>query len=150
MRRLGAAVILSVVLACGACGGDEQAAETTAPQPTIPRAVAEDLAARSDAIADALDAGDVCTAAVRADELRRATLDAINNEQIPPEFLEDLTARANELVNSVNCPPPPTTTQEEDDGGGGEGSGETTTQATTTDQSSDEDGVTVPTIPELP
>jgi RNA processing factor Prp31 len=84
--------------------------------------VAEELAARSDAVADALDAGDVCTAAVRADELQDATVTAINNGQVPQEFQEDLQARANELVNTVNCPPPPTTT-EEDEEQNGEGKG---------------------------
>jgi hypothetical protein len=33
-------------------------------------------------------------------------IDAINTGRIPPAFQEDLQARANELVNSVNCPPP--------------------------------------------
>ena len=70
----------------------------------------------SDAIADALDAGDVCTAAGRADELLEATTTAINNGQVPQEFQEDLQARANELVNTVNCPPPPTTTEQNEGG----------------------------------
>jgi hypothetical protein len=55
----------------------------------------------------------VCTAAGRADDLHDAVVEAINNGQIPPAFQEDLTNRANELVNEVNCPPPePTTTEE--------------------------------------
>lgn len=115
------AVCIAVVLAAAGCGGGERSAETTAPRPTLPRSVADDLAARSDAIADALDAGDVCTAAVRADELKDATIAAINNGQVPSEFQEDLQARANELVNTVNCPPPPTTTEETDDQGEGKG-----------------------------
>jgi hypothetical protein len=110
-------------LAAAGCGGGERSGETTAPpRPTLARSVAEDLAARSDAVADALDAGDVCTAAVRADELQDATVTAINNGQVPQEFQEDLQARANELVNTVNCPPPPTTT-EEDEEQNGEGKG---------------------------
>ncbi len=40
-------------------------------------------------------------------------IEAINAGRIPPAFQEDLQSRANELVNSVNCPPPPT----EDDAG---------------------------------
>jgi hypothetical protein len=80
--------------------------QTAAARPTIPRAVAQALATRSDAIAEALDAGDVCTAAVRADELQRATIAAINNGQVPPQFAEELQSHANELVNAVNCPPP--------------------------------------------
>jgi RNA processing factor Prp31 len=35
-------------------------------------------------------------------------IDAINAGRIPPAFQEDLQARANELVNTVNCPPPTT------------------------------------------
>ena len=65
----------------------------------------------------------MCTAARRADDLNHQILDAVNGGQIPPAFEEDLTSRANELVNEVNCPPPvqqPTTesTPEEDRGKG--------------------------------
>jgi hypothetical protein len=40
-------------------------------------------------------------------------IEAINAGRIPPAFQEDLQSRANELVNTVNCPPPPA----EDDSG---------------------------------
>ena len=33
-------------------------------------------------------------------------IEAINAGRIPPAFQEGLQARANELVNTVNCPPP--------------------------------------------
>jgi hypothetical protein len=114
-------VWFAAVLAAAGCGGAERATETTPPRPTIPREVADDLAARSEAIAEALDAGDVCTAAVRADELNHATIGAINEGKVPRAFQEDLQARANELVNTINCPPPPTTTEEDDKGGEGKG-----------------------------
>jgi hypothetical protein len=42
-------------------------------------------------------------------------IDAINAGQIPPAFQEDLQSRANELVNTVNCPPPPTTAPSDDE-----------------------------------
>jgi hypothetical protein len=117
-------VLVAIALATTGCGGGGRSAETTTPRPTLPRTVAEDLAARSDAVADALDAGDVCTAAVRADELSDATVAAINNGQVPQEFQEDLQARANELVNAVNCPARPTTTEEnEEETGQGKGRG---------------------------
>jgi hypothetical protein len=111
-------IFIAAVLAATGCGGSERSAETTPPRPTLPRAVADDLAARSDAIADALDANDVCTAAVRADELQAATIAAINEGKVPEPFQENLQARANELVNTINCPPPPTTTEEDDEGEG--------------------------------
>lgn len=38
-------------------------------------------------------------------------IEAINAGQVPPAFQEDLQARANELVNTVNCP----RTSDEDD-----------------------------------
>ena len=40
-------------------------------------------------------------------------IEAINAGQIPSAYMEDLQARANELVNTVNCP----RTSEEDDSG---------------------------------
>jgi len=39
-------------------------------------------------------------------------IEAINTGRIPPAFQEDLQARANELVNTVNCP---ATTDEDED-----------------------------------
>jgi len=61
----------------------------------------------------------VCTAAVRADELKDETLRAINARKVPPAFQEDLTARVNELVNTVNCE----RADEDDDEGEGNGKG---------------------------
>jgi hypothetical protein len=98
-----------VLAGCGGGGGDA----APPPGPAIERATAEQLASTSDAIADALDGGDVCGAAGLADELNDQVIEAINAGRIPPAFQEDLQSRANELVNSVNCPPPPT----EDDAG---------------------------------
>lgn len=140
-------VLVAAALAAGSCGG-ERSAETTAPRPTLPRTVAEDLAARSDAIAAALDAGDVCTAAVRADELQDATVTAINNGQVPQEFQEDLQARANELVNTVNCPPPPTTTEEkEEESGKGKGRGKKGKEKGNDDESTVTEDAPVVTVP---
>jgi hypothetical protein len=145
-------VVIAAVLATAACGGAEQSAETTQPRPTIPGAVADDLAARSEAIADALDAGDICTAAVRADELQAATIAAINAGKVPEPFQEDLQARANELVNTVNCPPPPTTTEEDDEGEGkGRGRGKNKNKGGGDGQTGggegEDGGITVPSLP---
>ena len=82
------------------------AATPRPPGPAIERATAERLASKSDAIADALDGGDVCGAASR----RRAERSGDRGDQrgrIPPVFQEHLQARSNGLVNTVNCPPPP-------------------------------------------
>jgi hypothetical protein len=42
-------------------------------------------------------------------------IEAINAKRIPGAFQEDLQARANELVNTVNCPPPTDTGQSDDE-----------------------------------
>ena len=57
----------------------------------------------------------MCGAAGRADELLAQVTEAINAGAIPSRFQEELSAKANELVNEVNCPPPPPTTTEDDE-----------------------------------
>jgi hypothetical protein len=104
-----------------ACSGD---AEQQADQPRLAAAVASDLAQRSDRVADPLAAGDVCGAAVAADELQAAAVDAVNRGRVPSPFQEELTGAVNALVDEVNCPPPPAATEdaaEEDDEGNGKG-----------------------------
>jgi hypothetical protein len=54
----------------------------------------------------------VCGAAGLADQLNDEVIDAINLRKIPPAFQEDLQARSNELVNTINCP---STSDEDDD-----------------------------------
>lgn len=103
--KLGLLVLLALA-GCGGGGGDA----APPPAPAIERATAERLASKSDAIADALDDGDVCGAAGLADQLNDQVIEAINARKVPPTFQEDLQARANELVNTVNCPQ---TTEEE-------------------------------------
>ena len=107
--KLGLLFLLAVA-GCGGGGGNT----APPPGPAIERATADRLASTSDAIADALDEGDVCGAAGLADELNGQVIDAINTGRIPPAFQEDLQARTNELVNTVNCPPP--TTEEPGEG----------------------------------
>lgn len=99
--RLGLLFLLALA-GCGGSGGDA----APPPGPAIERATAERLASTSDSIAEALDGGDVCLAAGLADQLNDQVIEAINARKIPTTFQEDLQARANELVNSVNCPPP--------------------------------------------
>jgi hypothetical protein len=119
---------LAVLLLAGGCGGD---GESAPPRPSIEAATAERLAATSESIAELLDQGDVCTAAGRADELRAQVTEAINAGAVPARFQEELSSKANELVNTVNCPPPPAEEPEDEkddeadeDAGRGEGNGE--------------------------
>jgi hypothetical protein len=71
-------------------------------------------------VADLLAAGDVCGAAVAADELQAATVDAVNRGRVPGLFQEELTGAVNALVDEVNCPPP---AEEDKDGDKGKGKG---------------------------
>lgn len=114
-RRPSLWALAALFLASG-CGGG--GGESAPPPPAIAPAAAERLAATSDSVADLLDAGDVCGAAGRADELLAQTIEAINAGDVPARFHEQLSAKANELVNEVNCPDPVTTTDEgeQDDG----------------------------------
>jgi hypothetical protein len=57
----------------------------------------------------------VCTAAGRADDLHDAVVEAINNGEVPPAFQEELSGRANLLVDEVNCRPPPPPPSDEGD-----------------------------------
>jgi DNA repair exonuclease SbcCD ATPase subunit len=104
MRRGGTWLALaSAVLALAACGGGGDA---TPEEPRLPRAVAERLAQESEAIADKLDAGDVCGAAQQADTLVDSVEQAIAEGDVPDAFQEELTANAEQLQNDVNCPQP--------------------------------------------
>ena len=44
-------------------------------------------------------------------------IEAINAKRIPRAFQEHLQARANELVDTVNCPPPTDTGQSDEEQG---------------------------------
>ena len=135
--RLRSAYALAVLLLAGGCGGG--GGEVAPPPPRIERATAERLAATSESIADLLAQGDVCGAAGRADELQAQVNEAINAGSIPARFQEDLSSKANELVNGVNCPPPPTETDEADDEDDDEGRGKDK-EKKPKDQDKDEEG----------
>ena len=91
-------IALAAALACSAWGLDQRSAE-----PRLPRALASDLAESSDAIAAALDAGDVCGAAGLADEPKNAADSAVASGQVPAEFSASFEGAALELQNGVNC-----------------------------------------------
>jgi hypothetical protein len=83
------------------------------------------LASQSEAVADALAAGDTEAAKAAAEQLRNDVTAAVNAGQVPPEFQEELTGAVNVLAEDVAAmaqqQPPPTTTgattdeEEEDD-----------------------------------
>jgi hypothetical protein len=89
----------TLVLAVG-CGGDGSSSET----PQIDRAVAEKLAAQSDAVAAAIEANNGCLAAERIAALR-ATLD---EEDVPREIRSEVERVASrEFICVLDEPPPP-------------------------------------------
>lgn len=105
-------MVLGAALVCNACGGSDQ---RSAEQPSLPRGLASELADTSEAIADALDAGDVCGAAQLADELETAVEAAVASGQVPAELQGELEGTALELQNGINCTPEPDESDEEPD-----------------------------------
>jgi hypothetical protein len=100
-RNAGAALLAALGLAgCG--GGSEHRA---APPPKLPPTLGSDLAAQSDRVAQALDAGDGCSAAALAKVLQQQTIAAINAHRVPAPFQEDLAASVTDLVSRIACVP---------------------------------------------
>jgi hypothetical protein len=93
--RVAVAALLLAVPALGGCGGSSD--EVALTEPTIPRAVADDLAKRARDVARLLDAGDTCGAALEAHELRQATQRAIEKGSIPDELRPPLEAAVADL-----------------------------------------------------
>jgi hypothetical protein len=91
-------ISLAAVLGFTGCGDSTEAVGVS--EPSIPRAVAKDLAKRADEIANLLDHGDRCAAASKAAELRRAARRAIEEGSIPDALrgpLEDAVAELQEI-----------------------------------------------------
>jgi hypothetical protein len=133
--RAGTLAALSLAIALVGCGGSTR---TSAPQePALPRAVAKDLASKSDEIADALDSGDVCGAASLADRLKDAVDAAVSSGRVPPVFQKELEQASTDLQNEVNCEE-----QKQDDKEKGKKKGhdedETTTLGTTLSTTTEE------------
>jgi hypothetical protein len=99
--ELGAAVVVALCLS--GCGGAKRAASHP---PTLPRSLATALASRSDAVADALAAGDSCRALTLARQLQRETIAAINRGRVSGPFQENLVGAVNDLTARVTCVPP--------------------------------------------
>jgi hypothetical protein len=94
---------LLAALGLAGCGGGSE--HRAAPPPRLPAALGSDLAARSDRVAQALDAGDGCGAAALANELQQQTIAAINAHRVPAPFQEDLAASVTDLVSRIQCVP---------------------------------------------
>jgi hypothetical protein len=92
---------LACALLVSACGGEERP-----PAPKLPAAVAQELAQRSDAVADRLEAGDSCGARSEADALQSEAVAAVNERRIPQRFQEELLGTVAALAESIECMPP--------------------------------------------
>ena len=103
------------MLTLSACGGGHQQA---APPPTLPRPVAQALAARADAVAAALAAGDSCQAVALARRLQQDTISAINGGRVATALQEPLSGVVNDLVGRVVCVPPPSPAPQKEHGRG--------------------------------
>ena len=105
----GRALVATVaVLAAAGCGGARHAA---APEPPkLPRALAQSWAQQADAVAASIDAGDGCTAQLRAVALQTQVVRAVDGHQVPRRFVEPLVAAANDLVARIACTPAPVVT----------------------------------------
>lgn len=107
---LGLGASGAAALCLGGCGSSH--VEHAAP-PKLPRPLATSLAASSDAVADALAAGDSCRAANLATQLQQETIAAINSRRVSSALQEPLLAGVNDLVARVKCVPPPQPQQDE-------------------------------------
>jgi hypothetical protein len=114
---------MSLAIALAGCG---HSTTPSAQEPALPPAVAKDLAAKSDRIADALDSGNVCEAASLADRLKDAVDAAVSSGRVPAAFQGELEQTATDLQNEVNCEE-----QKQDDKGEGKKKGHEEDQTTT-------------------
>ena len=101
--RLACLASLALVLALAGCGGATPQTGSSA----IPRSAADKLAAQSESIAAAWEAGDTCGAAQQADDLRHAVEDAVEDAvaagEIPAAYQDELEAAVENLQNTANC-----------------------------------------------
>ena len=112
-----------MLLAVAGCGGGETERDAA---PTLPAALAAELAGRSDAVAERLEADDPCGALAEAEALQADTIAAVNEGRVPARFQEELGAAVASLVDSIECtpaPPPVSDEEEDDEQGKGKGRG---------------------------
>jgi hypothetical protein len=104
--------LLLVALVVGGCGAGTPK-ETPPKPPRLPRALAHDWAAKADAVASALAAGDGCTARTRAAALQQQVIAAVNERRVPRRLLEPLMSGVNALASQITCTPPPPVVRDE-------------------------------------
>ncbi len=104
-----------LVALAAACGGSDHAAR----EPKIPRDLARELALRSDAVAQRLEAADSCGAAQEAAALQEAVATAIDARRVPAPLQDQLRSAADALAARVGgcvaAPPPPPPAAEDED-----------------------------------
>ena len=101
-RRL---TLLLVVILLAGCGTHARPT-VRVPAPKLPRALAAELAQKSDDVARKLELGDSCGALGSATDLQRRTIDAINAGHVPERLQEPLQAAVNRLATTIRCVPP--------------------------------------------
>jgi len=144
-RASAAALLVTVALA--ACGGGDSASDetATAAAPTLPRALAEELALASDEVADLIEAGDGCAASERAAELRERTLAAVESGEVPAELEDPLVTAVEALATEIVCEPAATEEEDDDDDddrGQGKGKAKGKDKGEDDDQDDSPDGTT--------
>ena len=102
-KAAGLSILVALVaVALTACGSSSDTTTTTA-RPPVSRETADHLSKLSSRIADDLDAGDTCSAAHAADDLKAA----VEDSDLPGSIRPGVDTVAGDLVDQVNCPPPP-------------------------------------------
>ena len=128
-----------LAFAITSCGGEEGGREAA---PAIPRDVAEQLAAQSLDVAEALESGDACGAAELADSMRASARRAIQRGQVPAPLASELERAVARLTRQIECVTSPNEEEpepgdappgEDDDGDGGDATTSTTADTTTTE-----------------
>jgi hypothetical protein len=99
----------SAVALAGCGGGEKNVERRVDTTPRIQRALADQLASRSDNVASLLDSGDSCGAAAEAARLRAEVTASIG--AIPDLYVEDLSG----LVNEIQAQIPPCQEKPADD-----------------------------------
>jgi Protein kinase domain len=100
-ERWGVVLVAVLALVPAGCGGDDDSGP-----PRLPRSVAQDLAGRSEVVAERLEAADPCGAAQRARALDRAVEAEIGAGRVPEALRGELRSAVDDLVRGIECPAP--------------------------------------------